>query len=117
MSEYKKVPAREITIGDLTFTIWCDGRTYDPGLEVYRPQYSYSIVSSKWRYDANDIQGAPNELPNLGLASTALLAIFLTCVQADDDEDDAEMFPPHVREAGQSISKELALVCSEITGS
>lgn len=116
MSEYVEVPTREITIGNLTFTIWCDGRTYEPDLEQYRPRYAYSIVSDSWRYDANDIQGAPNKSPDLDIAATALLAIFLTCVEAADDNDNAELFPPHVREAGQQISDELAAVCNSITG-
>lgn len=114
MSEQIEIPGREITIGDLTFTIWCDGRLYNPDLEEYRPRYSYSIVSSKWRYDANDIHGAPNKSPDLKLASTALLAIFLTCVEAPDDSENAELFPPHVREAGQEISEELIAVCNSI---
>lgn len=116
MPEFEEIPAREITIGDLTFTIWCDGRAYDPDLETYRSRYSYSIVSSDWRYDSNDIHGAANKPPNLGLASTALLAIFLTCVTAPDDDENAELFPPHVRLAGQDIADELSQVCASLTG-
>lgn len=111
-----EVPARQITIGNATFTIWCDGRSYDEKLEVYRPVYSYSIVTDYWRYDANDIQGAPNETPNLGLASAALLAILLTCVQADDDDEAADMFPEHVRALGQDIEADLLEVCANLTG-
>lgn len=112
----REVPAREITIGNATFTIWCEGRSYDPALEVYRPVYSYSIVTDQWEYDANDIQGSINETPNLGLASAALLAILLTCVQADDDEQAAEMFPEHVRQLGKSIEDQLIEVCASLTG-
>lgn len=107
---------RETTIGNLKFAVWCDGRSYDPELEVYRPIYSYSIMTDSWRYDANDIQGAPNKPPNTGLASAALMAIFLSCVEADDDDDNAELFPPHVREAGQYVSNQLAALCAELTG-
>jgi hypothetical protein len=114
MSDYTEVPAREITIGDLTFTIWCEGRVYDPDLEQYRPRYAYTILSSEWRYDENDIQGPANKSPDLNVASTALLALFLTCVQADDKDDNALLFPPHVREAGQHIESELTAVCASI---
>lgn len=116
MSEYKEVPANEITIGNLTFTLWCEGRLYDPDLETYRPRYAYTISSDDWRYDSNDIHGAANKPPNLDVASTALLGIFLTCVQADDDDENSELFPPHVREAGQDISEELVAVCRSLTG-
>lgn len=112
----REVPAREITIGNATFTIWCESRSYNPELEVYRPVYSYSIVTDEWEYNASDIQGAENEIPNLGLASAALLALLLSCVQATDDMDDAEMFPYNVRQLGRTIEKELIEVCASITG-
>lgn len=112
--KYRKV--RELDIDGAVFTVWCDGRDYDPELEVYRPVYSYSIVTNKWRYDANDLRGAPNEIPNLDLASTALLALLLTCSTASDDDENSELFPPHVREYGQEISQTLKMVCAAITG-
>lgn len=115
MSNNKETEAVQVTIGNLTFTIWCDGRIYDPDLETYRPQYSYSIISDAWRYDANDIQGAPNEIPNLRLAAIALLSIFLTCVQAKDGEENSDLFPEHVKEAGYPIYQQLAEFCSQIT--
>lgn len=114
MSE-NQVPAKTITISGVTFTVWCDGRNYDPSDESYRARYGYSIVSDKWRYESNDISGNPNGLPNIELASTALLAMLLSCAEAPDDDEHAELFPPHVRELAQSISGDLMAFCADIT--
>lgn len=116
MSEYIEIPAREIKIGNCKFTIWSEGKTYDPELEQYRARYSYSIETDEWKYDANDIHGAANRPPDLGIASTALLSLFLTCVQAKDSDDNSLLFPDYVRKAGQEIEDDLIIVCNNLTG-
>lgn len=107
---------KEISINDLNFKIWCDGRSYDPVSETYRAIYSYTISTKDWRYDSNDIQGTPNEPPNINLGSIALLGMFLACVEAADESENAQLFPPHVREAGQYREQQLRAFCSEFTG-
>ena len=105
---------KEINVGDATFTIWCDGRMYDPDKETYSPQYSYSIVTSKWRYDGNDMFGAPNKAPNVEAASVSILSLVLACASAEEDDENADLFPEHVREFGQEIFDQLSEVCSTL---
>ncbi len=99
---------KEMVIGDGTFTLWCDGRVYDPVQESYSPQYFYSIVTSNWRYDANDIHGAPNQAPSVDNAFMALLTMMWGCAVVEGQSD---LFPEHVAEFGREISDELAEIC------
>lgn len=85
--------------------VWCDGRNYDPDTETYKPQYSYSIMNPKWRYDGNDILGAPNELPDLDKASQTLFALLYASQESYKvhkrgafTDGNFEMFPEHVNE-------------------
>lgn len=108
---------QEIVIGDATITLWCDGRVYDPIQESYSPQYSYSIVTSKWRYDANDIYGAPNKGPNIDAALSAVLALLWGCsISGEEDENISSDFPEHVRDFAIEISSELDRICNSLTG-
>ena len=96
--------------GKSTITIWCEGRVYEPSKEVYRPVYSYSIVTPTWRFDANDIHGAPNELPDLDLGSRSLFAFLLACSEAfDEKSENYDLFPPQVREWAKHFSGELTI--------
>jgi len=101
--------------GESTLKVWCDGRDYDPSKETYRPVYSYSIVTPKWKYDANDIYGAPNELPNLGLASKSLFAFLLQCVEAKEESENYGLFPPQVREWANHFSDQITIKYTQIT--
>jgi hypothetical protein len=112
MSEQKEVSAKEVTIGGTTFTLWCDGRDYDAESEEYRAVYSYSIVTEKWRYDSNNIVGPSNKNPNLDVALAGLLLMIKSCAEAQDQGENSELFPAHVRGMAQSILDELSLVCS-----
>ena len=105
---------RTISIGDGTITVWFDGTDYDPTLETYRPRYSYSIVTSEWRYDANDLCGAINKGPNVEAAFASVL-VMLHASTGNEDEI-SPLFPDHVTEFAKEISCELDRVCSEITG-
>lgn len=111
MSEQKKVPAKEITIGGATFTLWCDGKDYDAESEEYRAVYSYSIVTPRWRYDSNNIVGPANKSSNLDVALAGLLLMVKSCAEGQDKENET-LFPVHVRNMGKEILDELSLVCS-----
>ena len=114
-------PTKEYEFGDSyegvsKVTVWCDGRVYEPEDEVYRPVYSYSIVTPNWRYDANDIHGAPNELPNLDFGSRSLFAFLLACSEAKDEEsDNYDLFPPQVRDWAQHFSDQITIEYLEKT--
>lgn len=101
--------------GDSKLKVWCDGRDYDAGKEIYRPVYSYSIKTPKWGYDANDIYGAPNELPDLGLASKSLFAFLLQCVEAKEGSENYDLFPPQVRDWANHFSDRLIIEYTRIT--
>ena len=111
--ESSETPTKRFTFGDShegesNVIVWCDGRDYDPITEMYRPIYSYSIVTPKWRYDANDIFGAYHEMPNLDLASRSLWAFLLSCVEAqDENSENYGLFPEQVREWAQHFSDEI----------
>lgn len=107
-----EVPAKQIVIDNLEITIWNEGRVYYRELEEYRPKFSYSIVSPDWRYDANDIEGAPNQPPDLDSAAFVLLILLNECASCSDDSDNANLFPKHVREAIVSASSEINAVCN-----
>jgi hypothetical protein len=91
--------------------IWCDGREYDPLSEGYRSRYSYRIVSEDWEYVDNDIRGVINEPPNLNAAARSLFAFLYACQEAkNEDSENYDLFPPHVREWAECLSEELARV-------
>jgi hypothetical protein len=93
--------------GESIVTVWCDGRAYDPRDELYRPVYCYSIQTSTWKYDANDIHGAPNEIPNLTKASQSLFAFLLACVESSEGGENYALFPPEVRQWADHFSEEI----------
>lgn len=86
-------------------SVWCDGRTYDPETETYKPQYAYSIVTDKWRYDGNNIVGAKNELPNLFKAGQTLFDMlwhsqksYAAHLRGAFTGGNHDVFPVHVNE-------------------
>lgn len=90
--------------------IWCDGREYIPISEGYRPAYSYRIISEDWEYVDNDIFGAINQAPDLNAAARSLFAFLYACQEAkDEDSENYNLFPPHVREWAQLHSEEISL--------
>jgi hypothetical protein len=101
--------------GDSVVKVWCEGRDYDPKTEAYKPRYSYSIITEKWRYDGNDISGGPNELPNLDKASQSLFAFLYASqesykihIRGAFTDGNFEMFPPHVNEWAVQNSEEIS---------
>lgn len=97
--------------------VWCDGRKYDPETETYKPQYSYSIIHSKWRYDGNDILGTPNELPNLDKASQTLFAMLYASQESYKihkrgafTDGNFEMFPEHVNEWAVQNEEDMVML-------
>ena len=101
--------------GDSKMDIWCDGRKYDEHSECYRPIYAYSIVTSKWRYDGDDIFGAPNELPNIDMGAKSLIAFLIACSEARDaSSENYDLFPPQVREWANHYSSELTIKYAEM---
>lgn len=103
----------QMTIGDKwdgksLAKLWCEGRDYDPDVESYRPIYSYSIVTPRWRYDGNDMRGAVNELPNLLKALQSFVAYLLACAEAEDEEsENFSIFPLQVKEWADHYENEL----------
>lgn len=89
--------------------IWCDGRNYNASTECYYPIYSYSITTKNWNYDANDIFGAANEMPNLDFASRSLFAFLLACVEAQPGSENYDLFPEHVREWADYFSEQITI--------
>jgi hypothetical protein len=94
--------------------VWCDGRNYDPETETYKPQYSYSIVTDKWRYDGNNILGAANELPDLYKASQTLFALLWASRESFKAHNFGaftagkhEMFPVQVNEWALQYGQEI----------
>ena len=101
--------------GDSHLKVWCDGRKYDEAAECYRPIYAYSIVTSKWRYDSDDIFGAPNELPNIDMGAKSLIAFLIACAEAkNESSENYDLFPPQVREWAQHYSDELTIKYAEM---
>lgn len=89
--------------------VWCEGREYDAISEAYRPRYSYRILAEEWEYIDNDIRGVLNEVPNLNAAARSLFAFLYACQEAkDEDSENYDLFPPHVREWAQSHSEEIS---------
>lgn len=109
-----------VGIGNFLIEVWCDGRTYDPAREAYRPVYAYKIVGPEWEYTSNDIHGAPNEAPELGLAARSLFAYLYACQEGmpgDTDKreyENADLFPPHVREFAYLCSEHISAVYEEL---
>lgn len=102
--------------GDSIVKVWCDGRNYDPQTEAYHPVYSYSISTPKWKYDANDIYGAANELPDVDLGSRSLFAFLLACAEAKNDaSDNFDLFPEQVRDWANHHSDAITIEYSHIT--
>lgn len=89
--------------------VWCDGREYDAISEAYRPRYAYRILSEDWEYIDNDIRGVLNEVPNLNAAARSLFAFLYACQEAkDEDSENYDLFPPHVREWAELHSEEIS---------
>lgn len=81
--------------------VWCEGREYDPVQEVYRPRYSYTILSEDWEYVNNDIFGVKGDVPDVGAACRSLLAYLFACQEGYPqvtDGENSDLFPDHVRE-------------------
>lgn len=93
--------------GESIVTVWCDGRAYESETELYRPVYSYSIKTPLWKYDANDIYGAGNEVPSLDRASQSLFAFLIACADANEESENYTLFPPEVRDWAQHFSEEI----------
>ena len=110
----RKFNTVETNIRGNILTVWCDGRSYDPVEESYRPVYSYSIVTKNWRYDANDIMGKANDVPCLDTASVAVLTMLMACAASEDDEESFDSFPPHVRELAVDEFDTLQELCMQI---
>ena len=101
--------------------VWCDGREYDPQTEGYHPVYSYKIIANdgEWEYMDNDIRGGRNEIPNLNLGSQSLFSFLIACQEGlpEDTEgksENAELFPPHVREFAYLMKEELTIEYSRL---
>lgn len=105
--------------GDSVVKVWCDGRERDPDTETYRPRYSYSIVTPKWRYDDNDIHGPSNALPDVDSGARSLFAFLYACqetcpqpVRETGDNND-RLFPPQVRDWAYHYSEQISLLSME----
>ena len=109
-----------VGIGNFLIDVWCDGRKYDPAFESYRPVYAYKIVGPEWEYTSNDIYGACNEIPDAGLAARSLFAFLYACQEGmpGDTEkrecENAELFPPHVREFAYLCSEHISAVYEDL---
>lgn len=107
--------------GEFTVEVWCDGRQYDPVGEGYYPIYSYRIAGPEWTYDNNDIRGSINEIPDLAAASQSLFAFLYACQQGmasagrfGVENENADLFPSHVREWAYMFAEQLELVHGEL---
>lgn len=112
--------------GDSVVKVWCDGRERDPDTETYRPRYSYSIVTPKWRYDDNDIHGPSNALPDVDSGARSLFAFLYACQEGmpkttttEDgltdyvETSNSNLFPPQVREWAYHYNEEISLLSME----
>lgn len=106
--------------GDHMVEVWCEGRDYDPVGEAYHPMYSYKIVTPEWEYINNDIRGNNNSVPDNLLAAQSLFAFLYACQQGMpkvgqfDKGENADLFPPHVREWAYHFAEQLELVYGEL---
>lgn len=103
--------------GETVVKVWCEGRDYDPNAEAYRPVYSYSIVTPKWRYDDNSIHGGANELPNLRKASQSLFAFIYAAQeswQKDPPSENAGMFPEQVNMWAHHYDSEISQIAIQL---
>lgn len=107
--------------GEFTVEIWCDGRLYDHVVEQYKPVYSVKITGPEWTYDSNEIHGAYSEAPDLAAASQSLFAFLYACQvglvssgRFSPENENADLFPKHVREWAYHFAEQLELVHSEL---
>ena len=101
--------------------IWCDGRDYNPSTEAYHPRYSYKITANEgeWEYIDNDIHGAANEVPDLLSGAQSLFAFLLACQEGlpediDGKCENADLFPPHVREFAYNLKEQIEMAHLEL---
>lgn len=115
MSEIENDPdIREFILEDAyegrsVVRVWCDGRDRDPATEEYRPVYSYSIQTPRWSYEGNDIHGGAYEVPDLKKGSQSLFAFLYACQEAKPGGENANLFPPQVRDWAYHFSEEISL--------
>jgi hypothetical protein len=113
------VPDHQFTIdvGNAHIAMECIGRNYDINVQIYRPQYQYTITllsEQRWQYVGNDIFGAVNESPDNKKAMQSLLAFLYAAQEAKDDSENSTLFPPHVREWAAENSEEISQVAVEL---
>lgn len=105
--------------GKYAVEVWCDGRDYDRSTEAYRPRYSYKIVTPDWEYEGNDIRGAVNEGCDVDAGAKSLFAFLYACQEGflqdpKAENENARLFPPHVREWAYMVCEELSAVYHQL---
>ncbi|AEL97963.1 hypothetical protein CL65_gp055 [Mycobacterium phage Patience] len=97
-----------------TVEVWLEGRDYEVTTEAYHPRYAYKITAHDrgWEYVDNDIRGGANEIPDVAAGAKSLFAFLLACQEglpedADGESENADLFPPHVREFAYDLLEEI----------
>lgn len=109
----EKILSLLFEVGNGNVKVWCDGRSYDPATERYRPQYSYAITTLEWEYVGNDIYGAPNTEPDVRGGARSLFAFLYAAQEAwsyQPQGENSKMFPEHVNEWAHQYSDEVGLL-------
>ena len=106
------------TIGDATVTVEYAGKEFESFREDdYRRRYSYSIVTSEWRYDGNDIHSGVGAAIDVEDAARVLFSFLSACAESRDYRDsngsggeNAELFPEHVGQWAQDNSDDITML-------
>ena len=104
------------TIGDTAITVDYIGKAFEPG-GSWRRNYGYSIVTSEWRYDGNDIHSGVGAAIDVEDAARVLFSFLSACAESRDYRDsngsggeNAELFPEHVGQWAQDNSDDITML-------
>ena len=101
------------TIGDATVTVEYAGKEFESFREDdYRRRYSYSIVTSEWRYDGNDLYSGVGAAIDTEHAARTLFSFLSACAEsrAYGGGENADLFPEHVGQWAEENSDEIGLL-------
>lgn len=100
------------TIGDTAITVDYIGKAFEPG-GSWRRNYGYSIVTSEWRYDGNDIHSGVGAAIDVEDAARVLFSFLSACAESrgyGSGGENADLFPEHVGQWAEENSDEIGLL-------